>query len=148
VTERKGGSGAFWLVGVVLLVTAAGLFYSYWRRREPTRVTVKHILISFKGTMTTATRSQKDAERLATETFNRIRGQVDFDMLMQALSDDPAGLAYTLCNKGVTPDPGEFTRGIWSLRSAISASRSRLAKSGSLPTTPSPARSAGTSSSG
>ena len=96
MTERKGGSGTFWLIGVVLLVTAAGVFYAHQRRREPERVTVQHILISFQGAGTNANRPQAAAEKLAFETFNRARNQVDFDMLMIALSDDPGGGVYTL----------------------------------------------------
>jgi parvulin-like peptidyl-prolyl isomerase len=110
VTERRSGSGTFWLVGVVLLVTAAGVFYAVWPRRQPERVTVQHILLSFQGTRTAATRTQAQAEKLATETFNRARNGTDFDMLMKALSDDPAGGTYTMCNTGVTPGPGEFGR--------------------------------------
>ena len=112
MTQRKGGSGTFWLVGVVLLVTAAGVFTTYWRRRDPDRVTVQHICISFQGAApgTIATRSKADAEKLAAETFNRARNATDFDMLMKALSDDLAGGTYTMCNKGVTPELGEFGR--------------------------------------
>lgn len=110
MTERRIGSGTFWLVGVLLLVTAAGVFYSYWRRRDPERVTVQHILISFMGAGTTAQRTRAEAEKLAAETFNRARNGTDFDMLVMALSDDPGGGTYTMCNKGVTPGPGEYGR--------------------------------------
>jgi hypothetical protein len=99
-------------VGIVLLVTFAGLFTAFGPRPEPDRVTVQHILISFQATRTMAARTQAAAEALAGETLARARDGEDFDALMKARSDGSGEGIYTLRNTGVTSDPaaGEFDR--------------------------------------
>ncbi|MCA8938533.1 MAG: peptidylprolyl isomerase [Planctomycetes bacterium] len=54
-------------------------------------ISVAHILISFRGTGTDATRSQEEAETLATEVFAKVKAGEDFDALAQEYSDDKQG---------------------------------------------------------
>lgn len=80
---------------------------------EPAVITVKHVLISFSGAGTKATRTKDEAQALAFEVLNRAKSGEDFDKLMKELSDDsPTGGTYTLVNAGVTPDQaaGEYAR--------------------------------------
>jgi parvulin-like peptidyl-prolyl isomerase len=101
---------AFWPVVAVVLVSAAGLYLAFGPRPEPARVKVQHILISFAGAGTTATRTKAAAEQLAGETLSRARDGEDFDKLMKALSDDTAGGTYAMSNTGKTPQGEEFSR--------------------------------------
>lgn len=70
---------------------------------EPDRIVVQHILISFAGTRTTATRSKAEAEKLAGEVMERVKKGEDFDTLMKELSDDPGPGIYGMCNHGQNP---------------------------------------------
>jgi parvulin-like peptidyl-prolyl isomerase len=107
---RFSGS-AFWLGGLVLLLTAGGLLFVFAPRPEPPRVTVQHILISFAGAGTQAGRTKAAAEKLAEETLVRAQNGEDFVALMKQLSDDPTEGSYTLTNEGVAPKPREYPRG-------------------------------------
>ena len=71
------------------------------RRSEPERIAVQHILISFAGAGTSATRTQEEAATLATETLQRARQGEDFGELVQALTDDSFPGIYRLCNTGL-----------------------------------------------
>jgi hypothetical protein len=78
---------------------------------EPEHITVAHVLISFQGTGTDATRTKAEAEKLAGDVLARARKGEDFDKLMKDLSDDPGGGAYMMSNLGVRPThPDEFPR--------------------------------------
>jgi hypothetical protein len=80
---------------------------------EPAVITVQHVLLSFNGAGTKATRTKEEAEKLAFEVLNRAKSGEDFEKLMKELSDDsPTGGTYTLVNSGVTPDQaaGEYAR--------------------------------------
>lgn len=101
---------AVWLVIVILLVSAAGLFFAFGPRPEPARVKVQHILISFSGAGTTATRPKAEAERLAAALLSRARDGEDFGTLMKTLSDDPGGGTYAMVNTGQPPQGQEFQR--------------------------------------
>lgn len=80
---------------------------------EPATVTVKHVLIAFKGAnRSTQTRSKEEAEKLTYEILGRAKNGEDFDKLMKEFSNDPGGGTYTMSNNGVTPneDAGEMAR--------------------------------------
>ena len=74
---------------------------------ELERITLQHILISFAGAGTAATRTQEAAATLAAETLERARQGEDFGELVRALSDDADPGIYSLSNTGVSPRPGE-----------------------------------------
>lgn len=79
---------------------------------EPERITVQHILISFAGTRTEATRAKAEAEKLAGETLARVKKGEDFAQLVKELSDDPGEGIYGMCNHDVKmPRQGEYPRG-------------------------------------
>src|SRR5688500_2710108 len=69
--------------------------------KEPERITLQHILISFAGTQTEATRSKAEAETLAKEVVERVKKGEDFTAIMKKLSDDPGEGVYSLANRGV-----------------------------------------------
>src|SRR5262245_23954066 len=78
---------------------------------EPDRIVVQHILISFAGTRTTATRENAEAEKLASETRERLKKGEDFDKVVKELSDDPGPGIYGMANHGKNPaSPGEYPR--------------------------------------
>ena len=79
---------------------------------EPGVITLKHVLIAFKGTgIEKATRSREEAQNLAYDIVGRAKSGEDFDKLMKEYSDDnPEGGTYTLLNEGLTPGPGEYAR--------------------------------------
>jgi hypothetical protein len=78
---------------------------------EPEHITVAHVLISFAGTRTAATRSKAEAEKLAGEVLARAQKGEDFDKLMKDLSDDTGGGVYSMANRGVRKsNPDEFNR--------------------------------------
>jgi peptidyl-prolyl cis-trans isomerase B (cyclophilin B) len=62
---------------------------------EPERVKIQHILISFKGTGTSATRSKKEAEALAKDILAQAQNGADFDELVRNNTDDPGSVAST-----------------------------------------------------
>lgn len=69
---------------------------------EPERVTSQHILISFAGAGTKASRTRDEAATLAESTFQRARQGEDFSGLVPALTDDSAPGIYALANTHVT----------------------------------------------
>jgi hypothetical protein len=78
---------------------------------EPERITIQHILISFAGAGTTATRTREAAGVLAEETLQRARDGEAFDDLVESLTDDSAPGIYALCNRNVEPrSASEFPR--------------------------------------
>jgi len=82
------------------------------QQSEPERIAVQHILISFAGAGTSATRTQEDAATLASETLQRARQGEDFGELVRALTDDSFPGIYRLCNTGLAPrSADEYRRG-------------------------------------
>jgi len=79
---------------------------------EPERIAIQHILISFAGAGTSATRTREAAILLAGETLERVQGGEVFDGLVTALTDDSAPGIYKLCNTNVAPrGADEYPRG-------------------------------------
>lgn len=79
--------------------------------REPARITLQHILISFAGGGTRAMRSRDEAATLAEETLARARQGEDFDALVEALTDAAYPGIYTIANSSVPPRDDEYPRG-------------------------------------
>jgi hypothetical protein len=78
---------------------------------EPERITIQHILISFAGSGTRATRSREEASALAAETLARIQAGADFDALVAEMTDDSAPGIYSLANTNVAPqNANEYPR--------------------------------------
>jgi peptidyl-prolyl cis-trans isomerase B (cyclophilin B) len=75
---------------------------------EAAKITVQHILVSFKETEVKADRTKEAAEKLANELIKRARDGEDFSALVREYSDDnlipgddlPG--SYLMVNKGVT----------------------------------------------
>ena len=83
--------------------------------KEPDFVSVDHILISFRGTGTAATRSPGEAKALAYDLLKQVRNDGDWAKLKQKYSDDKqqgvAGGPYAMTNTGVQRRPGARPRG-------------------------------------
>ena len=79
--------------------------------KEPDHIQVAHILISFAGAGTDATRSKADAEKLANDVLARAQKGDDFHKLIKELSDDPGEGIYGMSNHKVRPERGESERG-------------------------------------
>lgn len=83
---------------------------------EPERVRIQHVLISFAGTGTTATRTKEEAEVLAKEILQRAKAGEDFNALVEQYTDDPSGKTttprgtYSMLNKGCFAPAEETTR--------------------------------------
>jgi parvulin-like peptidyl-prolyl isomerase len=84
----------------ILLLAAAGCGKGGKPPAEPERVEVQHILISFAGTRTAATRTKQEAEKLALEVFEKAKQGGSFDELSAKHSDDPSQRVYTMVNHG------------------------------------------------
>lgn len=78
--------------------------------REPDHIQVAHVLISFDGAGTEATRSKPEAEKLATSVLARAKAGEDFAKLIRELSDDSGDGVYGMSNTGVAPASGEYPR--------------------------------------
>ena len=98
------------------LAAAAGLLVlgslpAAERGKEPEKVTVQHILISFKGkTKKPVTRKKAEAEALAKSLLERIAKGEDFDALVKQYTDDQYPGIYTITNDGVPVESGAVTR--------------------------------------
>jgi hypothetical protein len=77
---------------------------------EPEHILVGHVLLSFSGTRTKATRSQAAAEKLAYEVLARARKGDDFNKLIKDFSDDEGEGVYGLANHRVNPVGNEYER--------------------------------------
>jgi parvulin-like peptidyl-prolyl isomerase len=77
---------------------------------EPQHIQVAHVLISFAGAGTEATRSKAEAEKLANSVLARANKGEDFHMLIQEMSDDSGDGVYGMANYKVAPDRGEYQR--------------------------------------
>ncbi len=71
----------------------------------PEVISVQHVLISFAGAGTSATRTQEEAKALADEVFAKAKEGADFDALVTEHTDDSPPGIYAMSNTGVTPDP-------------------------------------------
>jgi hypothetical protein len=80
---------------------------------EPERVTVQHILIGFRASVPKKwiERSKKQAEGLAEEVLKRARAGEEFAGLVKEYTNDRFPGLYTLVNRKVDPEPGEYRRG-------------------------------------
>ena len=72
---------------------------------EPKFIEVQHILISFQGRGTKATRSQSEAHLLAIEVLAKAQSGEDFDELVKQYTDDAFPGRYKMTNLGVPPNP-------------------------------------------
>ena len=79
-------------------------------KAEPGHIQVAHVLISFAGAGTEATRSKAEAEKLAGDVLARAKKGEDFHKLIKELSDDPGEGVYGMANLRVTPNGGEYPR--------------------------------------
>jgi len=77
---------------------------------EPQHIQVAHVLISFAGAGTEATRSKAEAEKLANDVLARAKKGEDFHQLIKELSDDPGEGIYGMANFKVRPERGEYER--------------------------------------
>ncbi len=66
------------------------------------RVEVQHVLISFAGRGTKATRSQAEAETLARQVYDRVQAGEDFDALVKEFTDDSHPGIYLMTQSGPT----------------------------------------------
>jgi hypothetical protein len=66
------------------------------RQVPPQRVKIHHVLISFAGRGTAATRTQAEAEKLAADVAAQAEAGGDFKALMKQYSDDTGGGVYTM----------------------------------------------------
>jgi len=71
--------------------------------REPDRIVVQHVLISFGGAGTKATRTKAEAEALATALLDRARKGEDFDAMVKQYSDDSGSGTYAMANFDAPP---------------------------------------------
>ena len=78
--------------------------------KEPDHIQVAHILISFAGCGTEATRTKADAEKLANDVLGRAKKGEDFNKLMKDFTDDPGGGVYGMANHRVSPKGEDFER--------------------------------------
>jgi parvulin-like peptidyl-prolyl isomerase len=67
-------------------------------------VEVQHILISFEGTGTAATRTKEQAEKLAAQVFAKLQGGTDFDALVKENTDDSAPGIYGMVSDKTKAD--------------------------------------------
>jgi len=77
---------------------------------EPDHILIAHVLISFQGAGTKATRPQVQAEKLAGEILGKARKGDDFNKLIRDFSDDPGEGVYGLANFKVNPVSPEYER--------------------------------------
>jgi len=98
---------------------------------EPESIRIQHVLISFKGTRTAATRTKEEAEKLANEILKRAQSGEDFGALVKEFTDDPSGKTttppgtYSMLNHGCFP-PVEETEKLMALQVSVEALRDEL----------------------
>lgn len=95
----------------LLMLTALTLSACGGDSGPPQHITVQHVLISFAGAGTSATRTQAEAQTLATEVFDRAKKGEDFDKLVTTYTDDSPPGIYKMSNSGVAPlEADEYSR--------------------------------------
>ena len=77
---------------------------------EAEHILVAHVLVSFAGTKTKATRGQAAAEKLAYEVLAKARKGDDFNKLIRDFSDDEGEGVYGLANHRISPVGTEYER--------------------------------------
>lgn len=77
---------------------------------EAEHILVAHVLISFAGSGTKATRSKAEAEKLAYEVLAKARKGEDFNKLIRDYSNDEGEGVYGLANHRVNPVGIEYER--------------------------------------
>jgi hypothetical protein len=96
------------------LIPAAVFLLFVSCKKEPEHVTVQHILISFEGSIPkeTVTRTKEEAEKLASEIFERAKKGENFDALVKEFTDDSYPGVYKMANIDVEADldQGEYPR--------------------------------------
>lgn len=72
---------------------------------EPAYITIQHCLIGFRDVIPDrAMRTQEEAEKLASEIFDKAKAGEDFDAIVRQHSDDGAPGIYKLANHGYESD--------------------------------------------
>ena len=101
--------GSVRLVALAVLL-AASLFPV--AAKEPERIVVQHVLISFEGKIPgkEITRSKKEAKALAEELLQRATGGEEFDALVKEYTDDTYPGIYKMANLKVPVLPEEKAR--------------------------------------
>lgn len=98
----------------IWIILGIFLFLFISCKKEPSHVTVQHILIAFKGSIPkdSVRRTQFEAELLVKEIFMRAKEGQDFDKLVKNFSDDQYPGIYRMSNFDVEPDEseGEYPR--------------------------------------
>jgi parvulin-like peptidyl-prolyl isomerase len=76
------------------------------------RVTVRHILIGFEGSVPSKgiKRSRQEAEELAAELFSKIQSGADFDSLIKEHTDDSYPGEYTMTSNPASAVPPQLPR--------------------------------------
>lgn len=73
-------------------------------KKEPERVKVQHILVSWSGVKQLNSKlSREEAEKKANDLLEKIRKGGDFTEIMKAESEDPGPGIYAMVNTGVEP---------------------------------------------
>jgi hypothetical protein len=74
--------------------------------KEPDRIRVQHILITFRGTpaRTEIGRTREEAETLAKAIYEKALKGEDFDGLVKRYTNDKYPGIYGVANFGITPD--------------------------------------------
>ncbi len=94
----------------ILALASLVLLAAVWvQAAEPDRITVQHILISFKGAIDKpeVTRTRSEAEALAKQLLERIKKGEDFAALVKGYTDDQNPGIYSMSNFNVKPDPNK-----------------------------------------
>ena len=93
------------IVACLVLAALAVVSVPAQEEAEPERVTVQHILISFKTRIPGRyiDRSKKAAEALAREVFALAQSGEDFDALVKEYTDDSHPGIYGMANRGIVP---------------------------------------------
>jgi parvulin-like peptidyl-prolyl isomerase len=100
------------VLGVVLAGMGANRAGQYAKSPEPEKVTVQHLLISFKGRLPEKqiTRKRPEAEALARSLMERVRNGEDFDALVKQYTDDRYPGIYVIVNDGAPLTSGTVPR--------------------------------------
>jgi len=74
--------------------------------KEPELITVQHVLVGFEGSVPgkPITRTQAEAQKLASEIFEKAKSGADFDALVREYTDDSPPGIYRMANTGVVAD--------------------------------------------